>query len=193
MTEHGCKVCRVLDEYGLRRYEDRLVEQWTDDSSNRKGYRALAKDLNVTLLRNEMDRAGLETLGEEALSKYERLRDDTVTATEVRNILLQEGVPVERLEDDFVSYGVVRTHLVECLDLEPPRASGDWERDAIAIAADRAEEKASEAVRSLLNKDALAVGDDASVHASIEVECEACHTRVPVERALRRGHVCQCS
>lgn len=193
MGEYGCKVCRVIDEHDLETYEDQLVEQWTDDSKNRKGYRTLAEELNVTLLRNEMDRAGLETLGGEAQSKYERLQEDTVTATEVRNILLQEGVPIEQLEDDFVSYGVVRTHLVECLELESQRQTGDWERDAIAIASDRAEEKASEAVRSLLNKGALSVGDDASVHATIEVECETCHTQIPVERALRRGYVCKCS
>lgn len=192
MGEHGCKVCRVFDEYNLEMYEDQLVEQWTADGENRKGYRTLAKELNVRLLRDKMDRAGLETLGGEAASKYERLQDDTVTATEVRNILHQEGVPIEQLEDDFVSYGVVRTHLVDCLGLESQRQTGDWERDAIAIASDHAEEKASQAVRSLLNKDALAVGDDASVHATIEVECEECHTRVPVERALRRGYVCKC-
>lgn len=193
MTEHGCKVCRVLDEYDLERYEDQLVDQWTDNGGNRKGYRALAEDLNVTLLRNEMDRAGLETLGDEARSKYERLQDDGVTATEVRDILHEEGVPIEQLMDDFVSYGVVRTHLVDCLDLEPQRQSGDWERDAIAIASDRAEEKAAEAVHSLVNKDALAVGGDMTVHATIEIECRECHTRVPIERALRRDYVCQCS
>ncbi|USZ70143.1 hypothetical protein NGM10_18045 (plasmid) [Halorussus salilacus] len=193
MTEYGCKVCRVLDRYGLDTYEDRLVEQWTADAENRKGYRALAEELNVTLLRNEMDRAGLETLGGEAQSKYERLQDDSVTATEVENVLRREGVPIEQLQDDFVSYGVVRTHLVDCLGLEAEQTQGEWERDAIAITASRAEEKASEAVRSLLNKGELAVGADITVHATIEVECEDCHTQVPVERALRRGYVCQCT
>lgn len=193
MTKYGCKVCRILDEYGLETYEDRLVEQWTADAENRKGYRALAEELNVTLLRNEMDRAGLETLGGEARSKYDRLQDDTVTATEVENVLRREGVPIKQLQDDFVSYGVVRTHLVDCLGLEAERTQGNWERDAIAITADRAEEKASEAVRSLLNKGELAVGADIAVHATIEVECEDCHTQIPVERALRRGYVCRCT
>jgi len=193
MADYGCKVCRVLDEYDLESYEDRLVDQWTADSGNRKGYRALAEDLNVTLLRNELDRAGLETLGGEARSKYDRLQDDTVTATELENVLVREGVPIRRLQDDFVSYGVVRTHLLDCLGLESERSAGDWERDALAITSDRAETKATEAVQSLLNKGELAVGAGISVHATIEVECEACHTQVPVERALRRGYVCRCT
>lgn len=193
MTEYGCKLCHILGEYSLEPYEDRPVEQWTADTGNRKGYRALAEELNVTLLRNEMDCAGLETLGDEAQSKYERLLDESVTGTEVESVLLREGVPIEQLQDDFVSYGVVRTHFIDCLGLEPERTSGNWKQEAISITSDRAEEKVSEAVRSLLNKGDLAVGADISVHATIEIECEKCHTQVPVERALRRGHVCQCT
>jgi len=76
MDEHGCKVCRVLDERNMERYGSQLVERWQDDRPQRMGYRKLARWLNVTILRREMDRAGLSTLGNEATSKYERLRGD---------------------------------------------------------------------------------------------------------------------
>jgi hypothetical protein len=191
--EYGCKVCRVLAERGMESYNDRLLSQWRGEGSQRKGYRQLAKWLNVTLLRREMDEVGLTTLGEEAESKYERLRADGPSAAEVENMLVREGVDVERLRADFVSYGVVRTHITECLGAEYEKPEGtDWEQDAIDIARDRAEEKIREAVGSLVNKGEIEAPTDVDVRLSVELECESCHSRVPLQRALRRGHVCQC-
>lgn len=196
MTTYGCKVCRILDQYSLTGYEDRLIDHWTANADQRKGYRALADWLNVTLLRNAMDRAGLQTLGNEAESKYNRLQADDAIAAEVRNVLHEEGVPIETLESDFVSYGVVRTHLTECLDIERSQeettTASDWEDDALEIATDRLATKAREAVSSLSTKGRLDAGGPLAVHATVEVECESCRTRVPVDRALRRGYVCQC-
>lgn len=192
MPEHGCKVCRVLAERGMERYEQRLIEQWKADRPQRKGYRQLATWLNALILRREMERAGLSTLGDEAASKYERLTaDDSAIAAEVRDALQNSGIDVESLENDFVSYGVVRTHLKECLDQErPEEESTEWEPEAIEIARSRAEQKTREAVRALVNKERLSTGGDVSVHVSVELECERCHSRVPVERALRRGYIC---
>ena len=192
MTEHGCKVCRVLDERGMERYEDQLVDQWQAESPERKGYRQLAEWLNITMLRREMDRAGLSTLGQEAASKYERLRSaDESVAEEVAAALSSAGIEVERLRDDFVSYGVVRTHLQDCLDLEYTAESGDWEAETIEMARDYAIKKVSEVVRSLSNKGGLE-GGELEVDVSVAIECGTCHAAVPVDRAVRRGYICDC-
>lgn len=192
MSEYGCKVCRVLADHDLEDHEEKLLEQWLAEGSQRKGYRQLAEWLNVTLLRRAMDREGLSTLGDEAASKYERLRaEDRAVAEEVRTDLANAGVDIDHLEADFVSYGVVRTHLKECLDAEREHEPSDWEEESIRIAADRTREKVAEAIRSLNNKGDLAAGGDISVNVRIELECENCFTRVPVDRAIRRGHVCQ--
>lgn len=192
MSDHGCKVCRVLDEYGMEGYENRLLEQWQADPPQRKGYRRLAEWFNTLMLRREMDRAGLSTLGDEAESKYERLRSDEPIAEEVATELENKGVPIDRLRDDFVSYGVIRTHLKECLDSDVELSSGEWERDAIEISRNHATTKITEAVRSLRNKGQLAAGGDVSVSVSVELECENCHASVPVDRAIRREYVCRC-
>lgn len=190
MSADGCKVCRVLDDHDMEHHESRLVEDWQADGPRRRGYRKLAEWLNVTMLRREMDAAGLETLGEEAESKYRRLTgEDPTVAAEVRGSLRDAGVPIEDLEDDFVSYGVVRTHLKECLGAEREHTSGEWEREAIEIARDRAAEKVREAVRSLVNKGKLDAAGDVSVHVDVELEDEATHVRVPAGRAIRRGYV----
>lgn len=195
MEQYGCKVCRVLDEQGVDHYDDRLLEEWQADRSQRKGYRALTRWLNVTLLRREMDRAGLPTLGGEAASKYERLQNDDGDGAEVERMLRREGVDVDALQDDFVSYGVMRTHLLDCLDAEYERAesASDWEDESIRIARDHAEGKITEAVQSLVNKDEIAAGGDVSVHVEPEIECGECRMRAPLRRVRRRGYVCECT
>ncbi|MFB1062611.1 rod-determining factor RdfA [Natrinema sp. H-ect4] len=193
MSEYGCKVCRVLDEYDMERYEEQLLEQWQADSSQRKGYRKLSEWFNTLMLRREMDRAGLSTLGDEAESKYERLQSDEAIAAEVATELANTGVPIEQLRDDFVSYGVIRTHLKECLESDVDLSSGEWERDAIDISRNHAETKITEAVRSLRNKEQLTAGGDVTVSVTVELECENCHARVPADRSIRRGYVCRCN
>lgn len=192
-SEYGCKVCRVLGERGIEHYDDRILSQWQGEGSQRKGYRQLADWLNVTLLRREMDEVGLTTLGDEAESKYERLQSDEASASEVESMLEREGIDVDRLRSDFVSYGVVRTHITECLGAEYEKTgASDWEEESIDIARDRASEKIREAVVSLVNKDEIEASGDLAVHLSVELECESCQARVPLRRAIRRGRVCQC-
>jgi hypothetical protein len=142
-----------------------------------------------------MDKAGLPTLGGEAASKYERLRDDDRDGAEVERMLRREGVGIDALDDDFVSYGVMRTHLLECLDAEyePAESASDWEAESIRIARDHSEEKIADAVRSLVNKEEIAVGGDVSVRIDAEIECGECEVRAPLRRVRRRGYVCECS
>lgn len=190
--EYGCKVCRVLHERGLDHYDDRLISKWTGE--DRMGYRQLARWLNVTLLRREMDRAGLSTLGEEAESKYDRLQSDDATAEEVTDMLKREGILIDELRNDFVSYGVIRTHLTECLGAEyEQQESSDWETETIEISKSHTREKMKSAVSSLLNKGELSGGSGVTLHVAVELECEDCQVRVPLRRALRRGSICDCA
>jgi hypothetical protein len=48
--------------------------------------------------------------------------------TQARNRLQKQGIDVERLYSDFVSYGTVRRHLKHCLGVE--RESADADDDA---------------------------------------------------------------
>lgn len=189
MADETCKVCRVLADRGMEEYEPRMVDHWKGNIGQRKGYRRLAEWFNVTLLRREMDKAGLSTLGNEAESKYERLQGDRTVAEEVRTNLRRAGVPIDEIESDFVSYGVVRKHLKECLGEEYEHEAGDWEQEAIDRARSHAEGKISEAVRSAVSKGRITAVGDVSVSLSVDLECEETQVRVPVDRALRRGYV----
>ena len=194
MTDYGCKVCRVLDERGLNRLDEELVARWHGESSERMGYRRLADWLNTTLLRREMERAGVPTGGDEARSRYDRLRGDDDTADAVGDLLRREGVTVDSVREDFVSYSVVRTHLRDCLgeerDSSPP---ADWETDRLEGLQAYTTDEAADAIRSLVNKGALSAGGEIEPVVSIRVTCSACGVTVPVDDALAAGTFCDCS
>jgi hypothetical protein len=195
MTDHGCKVCRVLDERDLSRLDDELVARWHGESGERMGYRRLADWLNTTLLRREMERVGVPTGGGEARSRYERLTgDDEDTADAVRDLLRRQGVAVDDLLDDFVSYSVVRTHLRDCLDEErDPSPPADWEAERLESLEAYATAEAADAIRSLVNKGELAAGGDVEPEVSVRVTCSACGAAVPIEEALAAGTFCDCT
>jgi len=193
MTDHGCKVCRVLAERGLSGLDNELVARWQGDDGERMGYRRLADWLNVTLLRNEMERAGLPTGGGEGRSRYERLTDED-TGTDVADLLRRQGVAVDALRDDFVSYSVLRTHLRDCLDEHREAApTSDWEADRLEQLEAYATTEAADAVQSLVNKGKLTAGGDIEPDVTIRVTCSDCGVAVPAVDALVSGTFCDCS
>jgi hypothetical protein len=194
MTEAGCKVCRVLERRGLTYLESDLLARWRGEDGKRMGYRRLADWLNAALLREAMGTAGLPTAGGEARSRYERLTgDDDAVAAAVADLLADGGVDVDALRSDFVSYGVVRTHLLDCLDASRPASEpSDWERAAVDRARRRAAGDAADALRSLVNKGGVAAGGDPEVTVSMQATCPACGASRPVEAVLDDGHLCDC-
>lgn len=194
MTKDGCKVCRTLESHGSEWIEGELVARWRGDDGDRLGYRRLARWLNVTLLERAMDRAGLPTAGGEAPSRYDRLTgDDDAVASGVREVLRGEGVPIDELESAFVSYGVVRTHLLDCLNVErPAEPSSAWEADAVAKAREQAAERAHAAVRARFNKDTLAAGGVPDVEVTITLTCPTCCESAVADDVLDSGVLCDC-
>jgi hypothetical protein len=192
MTEYGCKVCRVLDERDLEELNPELVARWTGETGERMGYRRLADWLNTAMLRRELEIVGLPTGGGEARSRYERLRDEE-TAPAVERLLRENGVAVDALVDDFVSYSVLRTHLTDCLEAErDPTPSSDWEAERLENLEAYAESEARDAVRSLVNKGRLEAGGDVEVAATLTVRCSACGTARSVGAALSAARFCDC-
>lgn len=194
MTEDGCKVCRTLNGHGRAWMEEELVGRWRGDEGERHGYRRLARWLNVTLLERAMERSGQATAGDEAASRYDRLTgDDEAVADGVRELLREGGVPIDDLEPAFVSYGVVRTHMLECLDAErPPSPTTDWEADAVATARSHATDRAGAAVRARFNKGRLAAGDVPDVEVTVTVRCPVCGESADAGDALDSGVLCDC-
>lgn len=147
---HRYKVARVLDRYGIPEFGDELVRRWTAEGEERQSLRELASLTNERLLASAMSMAGADPLDGEAANRYRLLVDDEVSEgvrTQGRRRLVREGVDVERLEQDFVSYQAVRTYLTEGRGVEP----GGPAEDPV--------ERATEHVRRLSNR-VTAVTDD---------------------------------
>jgi hypothetical protein len=196
-----CKVDRVIETYdmvGADPRHDRLGEgllaRWRGvDGHAGAGYRTLTEWFNKRLLRRvsrehgrEIDRARID-------AEFAALTgEDDLKQADVLDRLEAAGIDAEELVADMVSWGTMRTHLKECLDGEKETtAGGDWERDAIATARSFARGKVESALSSLGTKGEVAGVDGASVSIRVQVACDSCPTRVPLEVALDRGYVCE--
>jgi hypothetical protein len=106
--------------------------------------------------------------------------------------LRADGIDADRLLSDMVSWGTMRTHLTDCLDGEKEsEPAGEWERDSIEMARSFAREKVQSALSSLESRGELEDVDRAAVSIQVQIQCEECPTRVPLEVALERGYVCE--
>lgn len=197
----GCKVDRVMEGYGLvsadpvyDTLDEGLLARWTGAGErSAMGYRSLTEWFNKRLLTRVYDEHGRETLGARLDSDYEIMQDaDDLVGAELIESLRADGIDGERLRSDLVSWGTMRTHLQECLDghKEDEPARTDWEAASVEKAVDVAAEKTATAISALAAKGELAGGDTAGIEVQIQLSCEACPTRVPLDVAVDRGYVC---
>lgn len=133
----SCKIDRTAAAYDLPGEAERLEEFWTRDDE-RYSLRDLAAYFNQQLLRAAMKRAGLNPLDGEVDNTYRLLTDEDVSqgmCMQARNRLQKQGIDVDQLQSDFVSYGTVRRHLKHCLGTE--RDQTDTDDDPIETGAQR--------------------------------------------------------
>lgn len=201
-TRRRCKVERARGKYDLdsvvRTHEtldEYLLARWngTDDRPA-EGYRSLTEWFNRRLAKRVYDEAGRETVGTRLESEYEALvGDDDLLRSEVADDLRADGISVDELLDDVISWSTMRHHLKDCLDGEKARPSSttDWERTSVDIAREQVQQKARSALGSLDSKDVLPGGSDADVLVGVQLQCPTCHVTVPFDEAIDRGYVCE--
>jgi hypothetical protein len=190
------KVRRVIDEYGLDGLGDELERRWTASGDERMSLRALADYLNEELLAEAMADAGIQPVEGEVENHYQLLTGEDVSRgdyTRIRRRLERDGVDVDRLEDDFVTYQAVRTYLTEHRNAEYEAES----RDRAAVEADsiqRLQGRVASVVDSKLEQldstGDIALGDS-QTFVEITVHCVECGERLEVGEFLERGG-CNC-
>ena len=164
------------DKYGLVNLDDRLQRRREEEESS---LRELEEYVNKQILRSAMRDNGMSTLDVEVTSYYELLTDDNVndiSYKETRRELENNGVDVDRLVSNFVSYQTVRTHLNECLDISTskeytPDIAKD--RDRFIGLKQRVEDVVERALNRLHKHDALHIPEP-EVNTSIRVRCGKC-------------------
>jgi len=173
------KVARLIEQYGLQGIGPQLEELWTtDDPDRRRSLRSLADFFNRQLLKQELEQADMQTLDGEVENTFRLLTDDSVSRanqTRVRRQLEREGIDVDQLKHDFVSYQSVRTYLTKYRD-----ATYDNDTDPVASTKEmiqRLQSRVSNVVETKIAtlKESGAVSvDDFQIIVDIRVICERC-------------------
>jgi len=192
-SETTCKVDRVAEVRGLSELDDQLRERWTGGTS----LRDLETYVNEQVLRAAMRTAGMDPIDGEVATLYRILSNDEVSVGErvtAESRLERNGVDLAEVRDDFVSYGTVRTHLRDCLNVETSREESfdvDDARRTVLRLLSRTEAVTERTIERLTNTDALTVPDP-SVGLSLRVACGDCGDEYTFSELLRRGG-CSCA
>ena len=191
------KVARLIDEYGLETLGPEMERRWTADGDDRLSLRALADYFNRQLLADRTAEAGMQPLDGEVENTYRLLTDDDVGSadrTRTRRRLERNGVDIESLQDDFVTYQAIRSYLKNDRGAEhttDDRPRTVVEAENIQRLRGRATTVTEEKLKQLRSGDHVQIGDF-RVFAEIRVYCEDCGTRYEIEELLDRGG-CECS
>lgn len=196
MSETGsnaCKIDRVIERRGLDGLDEELGRRRrADDASLRELESVFNRRVLAAALRDER----VETIQGEVANLYRLLTAEEVSAgarTEAIDRLERNGIDAEALQEDFVSYQTVRTHLRDCLGLETGRESSidrtDAEDTVFSFLA-RSETVIEQTLSRLQSADELHAGElDLSVNA--RVACRDCGREYTVSQLLDRGS-CAC-
>jgi hypothetical protein len=193
----SCKIDRTAAAYDLSDEAERLAEFWTRDTE-RYSLRDLALHFNHQLLRTAMEQAGLNPLDGEVENTYRLLTDNDVSQgmrTQARNRLQKQGIDVDQLQSDFVSYGTVRRHLKDCLGAERESTGTDDDPaetggQRIAALQNRTVAVTENTLSQLASADELTAGE-IDVFVDITVSCSECGVHASVREYIE-GNGCDC-
>lgn len=192
------KVVRLIDRYGLDGLGAELEDLWTTErQSERKSLRELADYFNRRMLEKVLTETGSQPLDGEVENIYRLLEGADASAadrTRVERRLEREGIDVEALRSDFVSYQAIRTYLRKHRDAEYSPQTADRTEKAL----ENIQRLRSRMVTVTESKlDQMKKGDELSlgetrVTVDVRVFCSDCGQQFDVGTLLDRGG-CDCS
>jgi hypothetical protein len=168
------KVERNIEKYGLDGLNEELHRRHQEGAS----LRDLATVINKRVLETALQDANATVVGD-VESIYEALRGNEVSVgrrAAVSSQLKQQGVPMDEVEDDFVSHQTVRDHLQTCLDRDTarqPRVTRSDATDTIEWARSRCIAVIERTLTRLHDAGQLQAAN-VEVTQSIRVTCDEC-------------------
>lgn len=191
------KVARLLDEYGLDGLGAELEARWTADGYERMSLRDLAEYFNKRLLERTLIDAGMEALESDVTAMYRNLTDDDVSVgvrTDTENRLEQNGIDVDSLERDFVTYQAIRSYLKEYRGAEYQQLSDEEkiEKDLEIIQRllTRTLSVTEGRIEKLRETERIDV-EDFEVLLDMQILCQSCGTQYSATQFLEEGG-CEC-
>jgi len=189
------KVVRLIEEYGLDSIGDELERRWTADE-DRQSLRQLATYFNQRLLERALERVDVRPLDGEVENTYRLLTDDArnTDRTRIRRRLERDGLDVEALESDFVTYQAIRTYLRKHRGAEyTPDETDPIEREVTNVQQlrGRVDTVTEGKLEQLRSGGHLDIGSFRTL-VDVRVVCEDCNTQFDVVDLIERGR-CECS
>ncbi|WP_343233115.1 rod-determining factor RdfA [Natrinema halophilum] len=196
--ESDTKVARLIKSYNLDADTgDRLEELWTADGDRRESLRDLADRFNKALLETAVAAAGVSTVDGEIDNLYRLLTSDDVSSgnrTEARARLEKNGVDVDQLEHDFVTYQAIRSYLKKVYGAEYERDSETTRVDKVIETSQRLQSRirsvTEKSLTQLKETNQISLGEF-HLFIDITVLCEDCNTQYGLVELLREGS-CEC-
>lgn len=189
------KVNKLIEEYDLEGLGAELEQLWTADD-DRRSLRDLAQYFNQQLLAQALEDATVQPLDGEIENMYRLLTDDEVSSAEstrIKRRLERDGVDVEKLLDDFVTYQAIRTYLKDHRGAEyTPDETDPLKREQTNFQKLRGRmvSVTEGKLEQLRESDDLTLGEFQTI-ADLQVVCEDCNTQFDVLDLLERGG-CHC-
>jgi hypothetical protein len=189
------KVARLLDKYGLDGLGDELEQSWTADN-DRRSLRELADYFNQQLLEHRLDQVNKQVLDGESSNIYRLLTADEVSSAEqtrVERQLKRDGIDIDNLTSEFVTYQAVRTYLKEerGAEYEPDRKDpAEREKKNIGQLRGRTAAVTEDKLAQLRKNEDISLGNFSTL-VDIRVVCEDCSTQRTVSELLSSGG-CEC-
>jgi len=189
-----CKVGRGIEKYGCDGLNDTLVYEYREgDASLRDLEQVINREFTTASLQetgSPADRDPQEITsilrGNDDVSKREKAR--------VRTELEQAGVEVDQLEQDYVSFRTVKTHLNEHLGVDTSRTesiTSDSAKGLIEWATTRCTSVIEQTIERLSNADVAAISDDFTVSVSPRITCYDCNSSFTVQEFIENDG-CRC-
>jgi hypothetical protein len=190
------KVARLLDEYDLKELGEELEKLWTTENE-RRSLRELADYFNRRLLKQQLENVNDHVLDGESSNMYRLLTGEDVSSAErtrVERQLERNGINVDTLTSDFVTYQAIRTYLVEDRGAEyKPDRKDPLEREKQNLEQLRGRTVAvtEDKLVQLRENGDVTLGEFSTL-VDIRVVCEDCNTQRTVVELLNDGG-CNCS
>lgn len=188
------KVARLIEEYEMESLGAELERRWTAEE-DRRSLRELASYFNRQLLEHALEAADVRPLDGEVENIYRLLTDGESGAdrTRIRRRLERDGVDVDAVENDFVTYQAIRTYLKKHRGAEyTPDETDPIEREIgnIQQLRGRVDSVTEGKLRQLRRTDQLDLGEFRTL-VDVRVVCEDCNAQFDVIDLLERGR-CDC-
>jgi hypothetical protein len=169
---------------------------WTTDSDERMSLRDLADYFNQQLLKEAMAKSEMQPLSGEVKNIYRLLTADDVgdaDNTRARRRLEREGIDVEELERDFLTYQAIRTYLKDHRGAEYPKDSRprkEVEAENLQRIRGRTVTVTNQKIKQLKKGGHITLGGH-RIFVDINVLCEDCGSQYAINDLLTRGG-CEC-